>query len=714
MRFLLVFLLIPFTISAQFNKNFVAKSDLYYTRIEYSGNGLFGFESNGKFGYMDVNQKIVIPATLDLKLTSSQTMPSFTNGFAVVSSNGKSGLIDKTGKLVIPYDYSSLWLYSNQKNTVKAGKEVDNKTVYGVLNTQNKLIIPFEYSSISADSNLFMVAKNGKYGVLDINGKELVPAEFYNITTYSKDRVAKAEKDGKYGFIDLKGNWLFEKSKSVFTFYGCNAGMVRCKVSNKFGYLDLKGNEAIITKYDYAEDFNDDGIARVGISNSDTKYKTLYGYINKKGEVVIPLKYETLSFFVNGAAIAKDPETNRYGFLDKKGKWFLNPVYVYTSSGFDDNGGVWVKMTDNKYHYINKTGKDFGTLDSIGNDTKQFKDGYSVVTNTSYPYVLIDQTGKTLKTIDDVDAIYSFAENIAGYKSKKTSLYGFIDINGNKIGNPDFTGFNGFSEGLAKVSKNINGKTRHGYINTKGEIVFPLEYETAGSFGDGWALVTKDSILYFMDKKGTLNDWADEYQYLNDFRDGFALGYDVNVNAPNDYHYINKELKEVFSIKAKAAYPFWEDVAVIKRDSIYELINKKGESVKLLKGIDFLKFSNEGKLAVRSNNKWGYIDMKGNQVIPFQYDSCDSFKGDYAKVQVDGKWGIIDKTGKTIIKPQYKNITPGDNGIFIFFDQAWGITDKTGKIISNDIFLSITPFSNNKALARRGKSFTILKSPLAK
>ena len=118
MRFLLVFLLIPFTISAQFNKNFVAKSDLYYTRIEYSGNGLFGFESNGKFGYMDVNQKIVIPATLDLKLTSSQTMPSFTNGFAVVSSNGKSGLIDKTGKLVIPYDYSSLWLYSNQKNTV--------------------------------------------------------------------------------------------------------------------------------------------------------------------------------------------------------------------------------------------------------------------------------------------------------------------------------------------------------------------------------------------------------------------------------------------------------------------------------------------------------------------------------------------------------------------------------------------------------------------
>ena len=322
MRFLLVFVLLPFTISAQFNKNFVSKSDLYYTRLEYCGSGLFGFESNGKFGYMDINQKVVIPATLDLKLSSSQTMPSFTNGFAIVTSNGKSGLIDKTGKLVIPYEYSSLWLYSNQKNIVKAGKEVDSKLVYGVLNTQNKVIIPLEYSSLTVDSNLFMVAKNGKYGVVDINGKVLVPTEFYNITTYSKNRVAKAEKDGKYGFIDLKGSWIFEKSKSVFTFYGCNAGMVRCKVNNKYGYLDLKGNEVIITKYDYAEDFTDDGIARVGVSNSDTKYKTLYGYINKKGEVVIPLKYETLSFFVNGATIAKDPETNRYGYLDKNGKLY--------------------------------------------------------------------------------------------------------------------------------------------------------------------------------------------------------------------------------------------------------------------------------------------------------------------------------------------------------------------------------------------------------
>lgn len=714
MRFLLTFLLFPFFLSAQFNKPFVFKSDLQYSRLEYCGNGLFGFESNGKFGYMDANQKIIIPATLDLKLSSFQNIPSFTNGFAVVSSNGKSGLIDKTGKLVIPYEYKSLWLYPEQKNIVSATKEVNGRTVYGLLSTQNKNIIPFEYASISVVENLVLVSKDLKYGLKDIAGKDILPIEYSTLALFPKYNMARAEKDNKYGFIDLKGNWIFEKTKSVFTLYGCNAGLIRCKVNNKYGYLDLKGNESIITKYDIADDFNDEGIARVAVSNSDTKYKILYGYINKKGEEIIPFKYEVLSLFDKGLAYAKDPETNRYGYLDTSGKWVLRPVYLYTTNNFDESGGAWVKMTDDKYHYINKAGKDFGTLDSTGKEYKLFKDGYSIATNTTYPYLLINQAGKTLKEIDDCDGIYTFSENIAGYKSKKTGLYGFIDINGNKIGEPEFTGFSGFADGLAKVYKKLDGKSKIGYINTKGEIVIPIEYKSGSSFDNGWAVVTKDSNSFFINKKGELKDPARKYDELIGYRDGFALGVVKNTGEPNTYYYINKEQKEAFSISAKSAYSIWEDVAVINRDTTYELINKKGESVKLLKGIDFLKFTKEGKLAVRSENKWGFIDIKGNQVIPLQYDSCDSFIGDYAKVEMDGKWGIIDKSGKMIIKPAFKNIVPGDNGVFAYYDAAWGIMDKNGKKSTEEIFLTITPFVMNKALARKGKTFIILKSPMAK
>ena len=713
MRLVLLTLFFPLSILAQPNKKFVAKSTLFYSKLEYSGEGLFGFEKDGKFGYMDINQKVIIPATLDIKLSSTDNIPSFTNGYAVIKKDGMYGLLDKTGKIVVPCNYSSLWVYSPGK-LVKASKGQDYKTLYGLITPQNNIVIPLEYSSLNYKNNYVTVGKNGKYGLKDYTGKDVLPFGYSVLEPYPDEGVALAEKDGKYGYIDLKGNWLFEKSKSIYTLFECTEGLIRCKVNNKYGYLDKKGNEVIITRYDYANDFNEMGLAKVSISNAETNYKTLYGYINKKGDEVIPLKYEILGFFKNGLVYAKDPETNRYGFLDKTGKWIIKPIYIYAGSSFDENGGTWVKMTDDKYHYINKSGTDLGIVDSSLTSAGTFKDSYYVTSNTQNPYALIDQTGKILKTIDDCDGIYSFSENIGGYKSKKTGLYGFLDINGNKIGEPEFTGFSGFSDGMGKVYKKIDGETKQGFVNTKGEVVIPIEYKSVSSFNDGWASVYKDSNYYFMDKKGELKNLPRKYDQVIGFNDGLAQGIIKNPDGMNTYYYITKDLKEAFSVEAKSAFAFWQDVAVIKRDQTYELINRKGESVKLLNDIDFLKFTKEGKLAVRSMGKWGYIDMKGNQVIPFQYDSCDSFVGDYAKVQVKGKWGIIDQTSKTIIEPKYINIVPGEDGVFAFYDSQWGIIDRNGKILSEQNFFTITPIVKKRALARLGKSFTILKSPLAK
>ena len=169
------------------------------------------------------------------------------------------------------------------------------------------------------------------------------------------------------------------------------------------------------------------------------------------------------------------------------------------------------------------------------------------------------------------------------------------------------------------------------------------------------------------------------------------------------------------TISSKEAYSFWDDVAVIKRDKEYELMNKKGEIVKSLGTIDVVKFSVEGLLAIRNNGKWGYINNRGDLVIATKYDSCDVFKHGFARVRMGNKWGIIDRTGTQIIESKYESIFPGENGIFIFYENgSWGVIDKTGKVIAPPTFSSITSFENDRALARTGKTFTILKSPLAK
>ncbi len=714
MKTLFLFIFFPAVLFSQFNPVFISKANLSYPKVQASNESMFGFEQGGKIGYLDKNANVVIPAIYSYdSATSSQSIPYFYKGYVKVVKNKKCGLIDKTGKEIIPIEYENITPYTQFGNFVLVTKTIAGKKNYGVLTIQNKELVPIEFEDIKFDTNMLSVKQNGKWGLINKAGKQLLPCE-YNYLNYSAtDKVLIATKGSQYGVIDINGQWLFEKSASVFTLVSCKFGMLLCKVNNKYGYLDLKGNEVIITQYDFAYDFENNGLAKVH-NKVPGNYTNLYGYIDKKGNEIIPVKHEIIGSFINGLVYVKDPSSNRYGYMEKTGKWILKPVYLEATS-FDESGGAWVKTTDNKYQYINKAGKELGTLNDKGEYRAFGMDGYTVIENTEYPYVVIDKTGKQIKKIDDCDGIYLFSEGIAGYKSKANSKYGFVDTEGNKIIPNEYDGFAGFSEGIAKVDKKVDGKNKSGYIDAKGNIILPLVYETVGTFRDGWGLIKKDSNYFFVDRNGNLKEPPRKYNELYDFKSGFSLGV---IKAKNNnlatYYYINKQLKEEFSTSFKESYAIWDDVAVIKRDKEYELMNKKGEVFKSLGAVDYLRFSVEGMISVRQNRKWGFVNNRGDIIVTPKYDSCEVFKYGYAKVKMGNKWGIIDKSGTEIIEPKYENILPGENGLFIFFDKFWGIIDKTGKILVAPNYLIINSFEKDRTIARFGKSYTILKSPLVK
>lgn len=714
MRLLLLLLLCPFISPAQINPVYVVKSNLSYPKLEASGDGMFGFEENGKFGYMDKNEKVIIPATYVFESTTYKTIPSFTKGYVTIKKDGKSGLLDKTGKAVLPFEYETIYIISALGNYATVSKRIDGKTRYGVMSTSNKVAIPAEYENIQADSNFVAVKQpGGNWGLLDITGKKILPFEYSALTVYTRDKVVKTEKDGKIIFMDLAGKPLFEKVKNVYTIYGVSQGMILTTVSGKYGFLDLKGEEAIITKYDNATSFETVGLAKIGRKIPGSSYAYKYGYVDKKGNEVIPPTYETIGSFSHGLVYAKDPETNRYGYLDKTGKWAIKPVYIEAQT-FDASGGAWVKMTDGQYHYINKTGKDHGAFAPAS--YKAFAaDGYAVFENTDLPYGLIDKTGKVLKTIDDCDGIYNFSEGIGGYKSKSGSKYGFVDMNGNKIIPAEYNGFTGFVDGISKVDKTIDGKNKSGYIDTKGTVVLPVEHTDLRVFRNGWGLLKKDNSYFFVDKSGNLKEPPRKYDDLSEFRSGYALGrINGTGGAPNTYYYINTSLKEEITITAKEAYPFWDNVAIVKKDTYYEIMDKKGNIVKTLSTVSTLKFCTEGMMAVKESGKWGYVDEKGTTIAQAKYDSCEQFKYGYGRVRLNGKWGVVDKTGKEIFEPKYTNIVPGENGTFVYYDNGWGIIDRTGKVITQPVFNTITTFEKDRAMVRLGKTYSILKSPLVK
>ena len=58
--------------------------------------------------------------------------------------------------------------------------------------------------------------------------------------------------------------------------------------------------------------------------------------------------------------------------------------------------------------------------------------------------------------------------------------------------------------------------------------------------------------------------------------------------------------------------------------------------------------------AAKLNNKWGFVDINGKEIIPFKYTSVLSeFKSGLTAAKLNEKWGYIDMTGKEVITFKY-------------------------------------------------------------
>lgn len=93
----------------------------------------------------------------------------------------------------------------------------------------------------------------------------------------------------------------------------------------------------------------------------------------------------------------------------------------------------------------------------------------------------------------------------------------------------------------------------------------------------------------------------------------------------------------------------------------------------------------EGIIAVRNDN-WmhGYINSKGEEVLPFVYDYAGAFCGGRATVKRGADWYVIDKEGNSVAGP-YKEVRPILNTSYIIMKDKdlglWGIYDlKQGEI----------------------------------
>jgi len=152
---------------------------------------------------------------------------------------------------------------------------------------------------------------------------------------------------------------------------------------------------------------------------------------------------------------------------------------------------------------------------------------------------------------------------------------------------------------------------------------------------------------------------------------------------------------------AQAESTLQDDVQLfpIMSKAKYGFINQNGKIIIEPQFEDTLKFGNgemfsEGLHSVKKDDKWGFIDLFGNIVIPFEFTFVKSFSEGLAPVRVtrieDGiyksYWGFINKKGEFVVKPKFSDAGQFSEGIaYVVTDGKVSYMNKQGEVIISEV-----------------------------
>lgn len=193
-------------------------------------------------------------------------------------------------------------------------------------------------------------------------------------------------------------------------------------------------------------------------------------------------------------------------------------------------------------------------------------------------------------------------------------------------------------------------------------------------FKDAYAIVYIDKIPYLYNKEGQMKSLEKYESITNEFGDLLVVSRYINKKLR--YGYIDRNGKEVISLKYEMAYPFSEGKAVVKENGIYEIIDTNNKVLyKLPKEYaSYSKFS-EGFLKIETPNGFSFINSN--------YEKCPI---DFYQVREYSE-------SKALV-----TIKENDNYSFAYLDTNYNLTlaDKLTDIESADSFYDGLALVKNK------------------
>ncbi|MCL2590527.1 MAG: WG repeat-containing protein [Betaproteobacteria bacterium] len=151
-----------------------------------------------------------------------------------------------------------------------------------------------------------------------------------------------------------------------------------------------------------------------------------------------------------------------------------------------------------------------------------------------------------------------------------------------------------------------------------------------------------------------------------------------------------------FDVAEKFGY---NGLAKVSRNGKWGYINLKGEGIIPLH-FDEVGDFDSGLVPVKLNNKWGYFNAQGDNAVPPFFDAVSGvWRNELSAVLLQGKWGYVNPRGDTVIKPSFDKVTEFRDGLAkVEVNQRWGVIDTTGATVIEPAFDAIFSIADPRLL----------------
>ncbi len=401
------------------------------------------------------------------------------------------GAVDSSGAFVIPPDY-------NSKPIIRKNRLIcSNSEFASILDRSGKSIAVFKNVLPIPETEFLLARKDDKWGIVDLDGKFLLPARYHDLESISADLFI-AQADEKWGILDAHGTAIvplsFKNRDDALSINLEKRGGHWIAGKGKTGFELLKAKSTL-------QSFS-----------SGTKF----GAKDSKGKILIPAKFDRPVVFDDACEFSINETEGNYVILDTAGHVY-NDVTVgsgrahkfSSAAGLVDVGGHWIVPPH---------------VDEIG----EFRSGLAPF-RINQKWGIMNRQGQVLVK-PTYDGLKSFSnDGLAAVQIK--DKWGFVNRLGELTISPRFSKTGGFSEGRAWVFS--DGKA--GYIDTRGDLIVEPKYVLAADFSCGRALIAEANVgranklnFAFINMSG--KQILGPYNLADSFVDGLAP---VNLDGSN-------------------------------------------------------------------------------------------------------------------------------------------------------------------------------------